>query len=152
VNGAFRLATVLRVRRVQEEQARAELLRGNRAAREAHRAWERSTEHYRNVPVSTGPVAAATFRREIAAADMAAATLATSAARLTSARAEAESAFGVWRQAAQRVEALERLEQRRRDEELAAESRRETAAVDELVTARFTAAAEPRSDDRGDAA
>jgi hypothetical protein len=60
--------------------------------------------------------------------------------RLSLAEAQAAVALRQWREAAQRVEALERLELRRLEEARADEARRETASVDDLVTARYIAA------------
>jgi flagellar export protein FliJ len=59
--------------------------------------------------------------------------------RLQQARDEATKTLALWQTAAQRVEALERLEQRQLHERTADEARRESVAVDELVTARFVA-------------
>jgi len=137
---AFRLASVLRVRHVQEEIARAELLRGNRVVQQAAVDRERSALHYRTLPVSTGSVPAPVFMREQALAGMAAATLMAADDHLVEARTHAEAAQRSWSEAAQRVEALERLAARRHEEVLAAEARTESASVDDLVTARWIAA------------
>ncbi|HUZ10054.1 MAG TPA: flagellar FliJ family protein [Acidimicrobiales bacterium] len=136
----FRLATVLRVRRAQEESARAELLLGNLRMRDNDARRERSALRYRTVPVSTGTIPAAVFRREQATADLAAATLRAAEDRLSQSRAEVAGLTRSWADAAQRVEALERLARRRLGEVMAGEARAESAAVDDLVTARWIAA------------
>jgi flagellar FliJ protein len=133
----FRLATVLRVRRAQEESARARLLRGNRRVQQAAESHDRSVLHYRMVPQSNGAVAATVFRRERAASDLAAATLAHAGTQLTSAQSQAAVARGQWQEAAQRVEALERLERRVQEDARVDAARTEANAVDELVTSRF---------------
>lgn len=137
----FRLATVLRVRRAQEKSARVDLLWGNRRLQEASGSRDRSALHYRTMPASPGPVPTSVFLREQAASDMAAATLTEANSRLARARAEASAAHSRWSLSARRVEALERLELRRRDEASADEARAEAATVDDLITARWIAAA-----------
>jgi flagellar protein FliJ len=137
---SFRLDTVLRVRKAQEETARAELARENGEVRQAMTERDRAAQRYREVPVSSGPVPASVFGREAAAADLAAATLLEARSHLSLAEAQAAVALRQWREAAQRVEALERLELRRLEEARADEARRESAAVDDLVTARYIAA------------
>jgi len=137
---SFRLDTVLRVRKAQEETARAELARENREVRAAATERDNAAQRYREVPVSSGAVAASVFQREAATADLAAATLLDARSHLSLAEAEAAVALRQWREAAQRVEALERLELRRREEARAEEARQESSAVDDLVTARYIAA------------
>jgi flagellar export protein FliJ len=137
---SFRLETVLRVRKAQEETARAELARENGEVRAAAAERDSAAERYRQVPVSSGAVAATVFQREAATADLAAASLLDARSHLSLAEAEAAVALRRWREAAQRVEALERLALRRLEEARAEEARHESAAVDDLVTARYIAA------------
>jgi len=150
---SFRLETVLRVRRAQEESARADLARGNRQVHAATSGRDQAAQRYREVPVSSGAVAASVFHREAASADLAAATLLDAHARLSLAEAEAAVALRQWREAAQRVEALERLELRRLEELRVEDARQESASVDDLVTARYIAAdqaAQREQDDQAD--
>jgi flagellar export protein FliJ len=151
---SFRLETVLRVRRAQEESARADLARENRQVHAATSGRDRAAQRYREVPVSSGAVAASVFQREAASADLAAATLLDAHSRLSLAEAEAAVALRQWREAAQRVEALERLELRRLEELRAEDARQESASVDDLVTARYIAAdrAQREQDGRDDQA
>jgi flagellar export protein FliJ len=137
---SFRLETVLRVRKAQEETARAELARENGEVRAATAEVDDAAQRYRQVPVSSGAVAASVFQREAATADLAAASLLDARSHLSLAEAEAAVALRRWREAAQRVEALERLELRRLEEARVEEARHESAAVDDLVTARYIAA------------
>jgi flagellar export protein FliJ len=140
----FRLDTVLRVRKAQEESARADLSRENRQVLEATAGRDRTQKRYREVPASSGPVSVSVFRREAANADLAAASLVDANVRLSLAEATAAVALRQWREAAQRVEALERLERRRLEELRLEDNRSETAATDELVTARYIAAGQER--------
>jgi flagellar biosynthesis chaperone FliJ len=89
------------------------------------------------VPQSTGAVAATVFRRERAASDLAAATLAHAGTQLTAAHSQAAVARCHWQDAARRVEALERLERRVQEDARVDAARTEANAVDELVTSRF---------------
>ena len=138
----FRLATVLRVRRAQEESARAELLLGNLAMRETAARRERAALRYRTVPVSTGTVPVSVYLREQASAALAAATLGEAQDLLSRSRVEVAGLARSWSDAARRVEALERLAHRRLGEVLAGEARAESSAIDDLVTARWIAATE----------
>ena len=138
---AFRLAGVLRVRHVQEELARAALAAGNRVVREAETVRDESAERYRTAPLTDGAVGAEQFLRERAGAELAAGSLVAAEATLHLARADVTRAFELWRVAAQRVEALQRLEQRQTAELIAADARKDAATVDELVTTRFVAEA-----------
>ena len=137
----FRLAAVLRVRRAQEDEARAELLRANLRLRAAREDRERTALRYRTLPASPGPVPRAVFVREQAASSLAASSVAAADQQVARAATDATGAFVAWSRAAQRVEALERLAQRRLEEALADEARAEASAVDDLVTARWTAEA-----------
>jgi flagellar export protein FliJ len=145
----FRLASVLGVRRAQEESARLDLWRGNRRVQEATADRERSEFRYRTVPVSEGAIPASVFLREQVTAEMAAATLAEAVHQLSRARSDAALAQQRWSQAARRVEALERLARRRHDEVMADEARAESASVDDLVTARWIAAENADATNRG---
>jgi flagellar export protein FliJ len=135
----FRLEAVLRVRRAQEETARAVLSRENARLVQAKAQRERCARRYRELPVSAGAVSESVFRREAATSDLAAATLLEANDALSLAEAEAAVALRAWRDAAQRVQALERLEARRLEEVLAEEARHETMTTDELVTSRYIA-------------
>ena len=53
----FRLDAVLRVRRIEEEQALADLLAANRALAEAEAELDRRLDHYRTVQLPAGALA-----------------------------------------------------------------------------------------------
>ncbi len=100
---------------------------------------DQSAQRYREVPVSSGPVSATVFHRESASADLAAASLVEATTQLSLAEAQAAVALRRWREAAQRVEALERLQERKLEELRAEDARHEATEVDGIVTARFIA-------------
>lgn len=131
----FRLDAVLRVRRIEEERARGDLLAANRALHEAEVELERRLDHYRTVSMPQGPLShdrylAARNRQDQAAAGVVAA----GTARLA-AEAERDRLREVWAAAAGRVRALERLDERRRDEHAAAVLREEIVVLDEVAAA-----------------
>lgn len=137
---AFRLEVVLRARRAQEEMARQELARANRRVRAAQERAVAEEERYRSMGAPTGVVEMVEDRRDRVWRELAAGTL--TEARRTSEDETVAAAVqqAVWREAAQRVAALERLDQRRRQEHALALARSEVAEVDDLVTSRFEAA------------
>jgi flagellar export protein FliJ len=133
----FRLETVLRVRRTQEDQAKAALLLANRAVADAETELTHRIDHYQGMHPTPGPrsldaVMAERFIHELAAT----AVLDAGKARHL-AIAAANDRRTEWSEAASRVSALERLDGRRREEYALELAREETAAVDDLVTGRF---------------
>jgi flagellar export protein FliJ len=133
----FRLASVLRVRRIQEERARSELLNANQAVNAANLHLARRIEHLQQLPRTASVASTPAFLANQARM----ASVASSIAMADMARQVAEAAAAekrdAWRQTAQRVDALERLDDRARGEH-ALETQRATAReVDDLVVSRF---------------
>ena len=132
----FRMAKVLRVRQIQEEAARAGVAVARVAEARAQEALEASHTHYKGLEVSAGTTDATAFLglREQAAHRATAVGLATGNRRVA---ADATSAaVATWHDSNRRVDALERLDERRR-EDYGIELRRfEDATVDEIVVAR----------------
>ncbi|MDA8291442.1 MAG: hypothetical protein M0Z33_07185 [Actinomycetota bacterium] len=133
----FRLASVLRLRRAEEEQARERLQLANTRLRERILARDAEAARYRALVARAPAEDADGLRTEMHTASLAAATV--DAARRSVATAASDVALAQieWQVAARRVEILERLDDRRRMEHLAEEGRAEVAVVDDLVTARF---------------
>ena len=132
----FRLEQVLRVRRLQEDLARAALQLANREARAAADTVNARIEAYSAAARPEGAQSYDTFNQMQTHLDYA-------AAAITAARAVYAQALGVvderraeWAAARQRVAALERLEERRRDEYAIEARRAEDRLVDDLVVAR----------------
>jgi hypothetical protein len=135
------MAKVLRVREIQSDAARAGVTVARMAEQRAEDALAQSRDHYAALAVDTSSQPAAAFLglRERASHRATAVGLADGNRRVA-AEATAD-AVAAWHVANRRVEALERLDGRRR-EEYGVELRRfEDAAVDELVVARARSSA-----------
>lgn len=139
----FRLEAVLRIRRAQEESARHQLFVQNRHLHAQLQVLADDDARYKRIPVSQGPVPLGTFRREQAAADRAAAALVCAEAAVVSARADVSTAHRRWSEAATRVEALDRLRNRRIEDERALEARSEMVTIDDLITSRWVSPLTP---------
>ncbi|HZP30982.1 MAG TPA: flagellar export protein FliJ [Acidimicrobiia bacterium] len=133
----FRLETVLRVRRVEEERQLAALASARQAATAAERAAVDCLTHYRSLAdvggrASTYDFVAARGRLGLAAGSV-------RDAQATHARAveAAETQRERWTEAARRVSSLERLDERGRAEHAVEARRDEDRTVDDLVTGRF---------------
>lgn len=122
-----RLDTLLRVRRLEEDQAKAELARANEAHRAAQRAVDRAEETYaaRQHAIPEGSIG--DFLRQYNTLRTAAMAVVASTSRCEEASAATEQARGQVREASMRSEGLQRLVDRaaqaRADEILAAEQR-----------------------------
>jgi flagellar FliJ protein len=133
----FRLDTVLRVRRTEEDLAKAELARANARVAEAVALVDARLAHYAALPVaggagSTSMFMAGRFRQETAARAVVAAKAARGAPRQDAAAFRA-----VWSQKAQQVSVLERLDDRRRTEHEVEAARQSDLEVDDIVVGRF---------------
>lgn len=134
----FRLATVLRVRRAEEETAKLDLRAANVALREAVAERDRAKQRYEAAAASSAAVGSV---EELHAHRLEAGLLAeqvAAAERLAMERTgTAVLAQARWSKAAKRVAVLERLDARRREEHAAEERQAEVALVDDLVSARY---------------
>lgn len=144
----FRLAGVLRLRRVEEEQARLRLAEANLRLTSLLLDRDREAARYAEVARRLHAVALDDLLAERHDAELAVARLARADQLVAEAAAEAAVAQVAWVGAHRRVVALERLEERRRDEHGAAMQREEIALVDDLVNARFVAATAAAGRDR----
>lgn len=134
----FRLETVLRVRRAEESEAKATLLRANARLRAALDARAQAQLRYRDVvaeQVLSGTLD--DLRRDRWHAEVAASSLAAAQREAMRVAGEAALAQVDWSQAARRVAVLERLDHRRRAEYADQERHAEVGLVDDLVTARY---------------
>lgn len=133
-----RLATVLRVRHIHQDLARAELVRAGDAARAAASAAEAATDHYAAVraelPVDDRVPSALALRQRVELAGRSAAAATAAAVHAGAAR---DTARTLYVEASARVTVIDNLEQRRRAEHAVAAQREEIAAIDDLVTARY---------------
>ncbi len=132
----FRLATVLRVRRVQEDQARAALLAAHRDASQAGKAVTDALLAYSATPSLLGSHGHDDFERARFRLEHAAGAVEFTRFRQRVALDLVEERRTEWMATHQRVAALERLETRRRGEHALEEQRAEDRVMDEIVVAR----------------
>jgi len=135
----FRLAQVLRVRRVQEDMARAELLAANRLAHEAATEVDARLAEYHRRSMSGGVQSYDEFERDLFLLDTAAAAVDTARVWHRDALEVVDARRVDWTAARRKVAALERLEERRRLEHEFEMRRAEDRLVDDLVVARHAA-------------
>jgi hypothetical protein len=140
VTANFRLASVLRLRRILRDEAEVRAAQAHRTASlAADLAALRLTEA-RNGTYLGGD--AALFRASVTAQGQRAETARNAEHAAVDARAAHRARIDELTRAAMAVSALERLEQRAIDAARAEELRREAREVDDLVTARFAKAHE----------
>jgi flagellar export protein FliJ len=135
----FRLDSVLRARRAQEERARQELAQANLRLRTAMDVHRRESQRYAEITLTVGALDNVEFHRQRAVAELAAATVEAARVAMDAAATEAATAYSAWTEAARLVAALERLDDRRRAEHRAEVLRGEVAVADDLTAARVAA-------------
>lgn len=132
----FRLEPVLRVRRIEEDVARGALAAAQVQLAEAD-AWLAATSsRYEGRATPGGPAPATSWLAGRAAVDLAAASVLAAGSRRAEATQQLDQQREALGQARQKVSALERLDERHRDEHAVAARRDEDATVDDLVTSR----------------
>ncbi len=136
---SFRLDTVRRVRRAQEGEAKNELLKRNTAVANAmgivatrHGEYEQSEAYLQTSVASIDAYLRNRYFNELSANALIAAK-----ASLASAQAEAQVAKDLWMEATKKVRALDRLDEKAREEYLIEYNRAVTAETDDLVTGRW---------------
>jgi flagellar FliJ protein len=133
----FRLETVLRVRRVQEDVARGDLARANAAVAAAAADVEAARERLAGMasePVPANPVEWQARRALLLAR---AAEITARQTDLQAADTERAGRQRALAEARTRVRALERLDERRRAEHAVEMGRDDSRTLDDLVTARW---------------
>ena len=133
----FRLDTVLRVRRIEEERQLVALAAARRAAIAAERAAADCLAHYRSLPTPGARTATGAFVANRGRLDLAAGSVRQADVVHLRAVDAAEDQRERWTEAAQKVSSLERLDERGRDEHDVQVRRDEDRTVDDLVTGRF---------------
>ena len=128
----FRLETVLRVRRLEEETARLELLAANTSLAGACARRDDAAAHYRLIPIELGSCSTEDLLRTRQRAELAAAALAVREVAVDDAARRAEAAREAWMAAVSRVKVLERLDERRREEHRLELERDETRFLDDV--------------------
>jgi flagellar FliJ protein len=133
---SFRLDPVLRVRRIEEDQRILELANAQRALADAEAMLQRRLDRYSDVPVPAGPVPVDQLLRMRSRQDGVAAAVVAAGANRLRAEATVDLRRQEWSDAAMRVSALERLDDRRRAEHQQEAQRQELVTVDDMVVAR----------------
>jgi len=133
----FRLEPVLRVRRIQEDQARARLLSANVVLHQTGQAVDARIARYQELDRPAGLQVEPDFERIVHTLDNAAGAIDTARERHLEARAVVAQRRAEWSDASMRVAALERLEARQRAEWATEVQRDEDRTVDDLVVSRF---------------
>jgi flagellar export protein FliJ len=132
----FRLATVLRVRRLQEEQAEGALLLANAQARTAAHRVTTAVDAYASAERPRGSQSHAEFELSRFRFERAAESVDVARAGHHDALETVETRRSEWSDAHKRVAVLERLEARRREEHEAEVRRQEERLVEDLVATR----------------
>jgi flagellar FliJ protein len=138
----FRLATVLRVRRIAERSARAELALGVKRLAEAEQRYDAVVGWCRAHPAPLGSTILGDFLAERRATETAGLALSMRRKEVETARERLTESTESWRRARSAVRVLERLEERRAAEYQATMARRDAARLDELATLRWLRLAE----------
>jgi flagellar protein FliJ len=144
----FRLDQVMRVRRLQEDMARAELLGANRAAHDAAVRVHERLDEYSSREFPDGTQSYENFERALFMLDSAAGAVDVARIDHREALVVVDERRADWAAARRRVAALERLEVRRRDEHALEMRRAEDRLVDDIVVARHVRQARPRREPR----
>lgn len=132
----FRLEAVLRVRRIEEERARAALLAANRDVALANEEVRERKARYWDTARPSGTFTADAFRPAWFELESVARSVAWSTERRIGLEAVAEAERLNWAATKQRVQALERFETREREDWAVEVRRSEDNLVDDLVVAR----------------
>ena len=132
----FRLEPVLRVRRNEEDAARGALLAATATVAAQERLLEERTAAYARALAPTGSSSVPDFQRSQQRREALGAAVVDQRRRLEQAVQDRETARLAWSEAAARVGALERLDERARAEHRLAEQREDDLVTDELVVAR----------------
>jgi flagellar export protein FliJ len=132
----FRLETVLRVRRMHEDAARGELLAATATITAQERELAERAEAYEKSLKPSETQACADFLLEQSRRSSFAAAVLEQRGRVREAHDHAERAREAWSQAAARVGALERLDERQRSEHRTRMQKEDELTTDELVVSR----------------
>lgn len=132
----FRLEQVARVRRLQEDQARAEVLLARQRLIEAGADLSTSIERLDGKPRTSSHVTSGRFRAERSQEELLAQAVLLARVAESNARLLVDQRVDEWAAAAREVSTLERLDERARAEHDAAAVRDTQNELDDLVTSR----------------
>lgn len=134
----FRLENVLRVRKIQEDQAKAALQTANAQRTIAEQELAGRVEHYENrPPQAEGNQNISRFLLDRWLGETMARGIGDAEDTLEVASTQVDDRRHDWSQAAMKVSALERLDERGREEHRIESEREEAHVVDDLVVSRY---------------
>ncbi|HTL86900.1 MAG TPA: flagellar FliJ family protein [Acidimicrobiia bacterium] len=133
----FRLEQVLRIRRLQEDQARAALLAAHHDAHLAATRVEQRLATYAERAFPEGPQTYEAFEQTLFMLDSAAGAVELARIAHRESLDVVDDRRADWAATQRRVAALERLEERRREEHALHARRDEDRLVDDIVVARY---------------
>ena len=133
----FRLAQVQRVRQIEEDRARAAVLTAQAEVRRVEVERDRRMREYAANSMTVGLATRAAHLAERTMLELRADRIVRTEEDLVHASERAAERLAEWAAAAQRVQALERLDERRREEYAIELQREEDRVIDDLVTGRF---------------
>jgi flagellar export protein FliJ len=133
----FRLESVLKVRRIEEDRARGALALANADARRAADEVAARDARYGSLPAAAPTLSTSAFLSDRWRRSTSAEAVLYGMEREREAQTVVTERRAEWSAAAGRVSALERLDSRRREEHALDVAREEAIVVDELVTGRF---------------
>ena len=132
----FRMEKILRVRRMQEDAARAAVAQARLVEKSAVEKLEASRRHCEALQTVEPATSINEFLALRDRGDFRAQAVGLAAERRRSAADETVGAVNGWHVTHRRVDALERLDERRREDYAIEAQRDEDALVDEIVTSR----------------
>ncbi len=132
----FRFEHVARVRRIQEDQARAELLAARHRLLVAEAELASRSDDYRARRSSDASGSTSSFRSLRHQDDLLANAVTAARCAEANARLLVAQRIDVWTEAAQKVAAMERLDERDRERHSTEAAREEQAELDDLVAPR----------------
>ena len=132
----FRAEKVLRVRRLQEDIARAGVAAARHEEQAARAAVTASQEQYAQLLLTGESQTISAFLASREQAVQRAVAVTTAQAHQRAAEHTTAVAVDTWHDAHRKVDGLERLDERRRDEYAVEAGRAQDAVVDEIVVAR----------------
>lgn len=141
----FDLDPVLRVRRIQQDAAQARAIAARAGYEGAGTVLDQAVERYQLVSTPAGPATTERWLAVHTGAELTAASVMAAGVAREVARTRMEDDLRALRDSRMRVTALERLDERRRDDHAIASRRAEEAEVDEVVTARHRLSQEATS-------
>lgn len=132
----FRAEKVLRVRRLQEDIARADVAASRQQEQAASDALSASQQRYAQLQAGGGAQTAATFLASREQAGHRATAVINAQQHQRIAQDVTARSLATWQDAHRKVDGLERLDERRREDYVIEAGRAQDAAVDEIVVSR----------------